>query len=106
MSHRLHLALFASMLGVAATALSVAPAHAHRAPYRACLVAHSGAWLYTDWCHHHRHRCRVPIPWGRAFRVERQSGAYLRVWNLEASGWVELGALTLAPQAYCRAAGI
>jgi hypothetical protein len=106
----LHLALLASVLAVAATALSIAPAHAHPMSHEVCYVARPGTWLYPAWCHRHHlrhhHRCRVAVRWGRAFRVDWQSGAYLWARNLEVSGWVYVWALSPAPQAYCRAAGI
>ncbi len=107
MSRRLLLALGAAALmiaPIAGTASSSAHAHSYRAPYRACVTADQGAWLYAHRCHHHR--CWVPVYSGRAFRVERQVGGYLLVQNLEARGWVELNSLRIAPQTYCRAAGI
>lgn len=77
-------------------------AYAHDRPpyYQACVTAKFHTWL------HRCDRCREPVNRGRAFRVERQHGGHLLVWNLEMHGWMRLGALTLAPQSYCYAAGI
>jgi hypothetical protein len=103
---------------VASIASSATPADAHYdRPYRACVVAEHGAWLHTHRCrgyggygygygYNEGYGCWEPVHRGRAFRVERQAGGYLLVWNLEQRGWAELYALSLAPQAFCRAAGI
>lgn len=90
------------MLAVASAAAASTSAHAHyRPPYfQACVAAKFHTWLFR--CE----GCREPVNRGRAFRVERQHGGHLLVWNLEMHGWVHLAALNLAPQSYCRAAGI
>jgi hypothetical protein len=105
-SRRLLLAVGTAALAIASIAASAAFAHAHsyRPYYRACVTADHGAWLYAPHCH--RYRCWVPVHSGRAFRVVRQTGGYLLVRNLEMRGWVELNSLHIAPQEYCRAAGI
>ena len=89
------------MLAAAAAAASTS-AHAHYWPpyYQACVTARHHTWLYR--CY----GCREPVNRGRAFRVERQHGGHLLVWNLEMHGWMPLGTLGLAPQSHCRAAGI
>ena len=101
MYRRLLLALLAPTLTAASAAAISTPAHAHyRVPYHACVVANSSTWLRR--CH----GCGERVYKGRAFRVGRQHGEYLEVWNLETQGWVRFWALSPAPQAYCRAAGI
>jgi hypothetical protein len=43
---------------------------------------------------------------GRAFRVDRHEGGYLRVSHLHARGWIEYRCLRIVPEDYCIAAGI
>jgi hypothetical protein len=101
-SRRLFPALLAPMLAVIWLAASFTPAHAYYGvPYHGCVVVNSSTWLRT--CYD----CRWERVYkGRAFRVERQRGEYLQVWNLESEGWVRFWALSPAPHSYCRAAGI
>jgi hypothetical protein len=89
------------------TATSVQAEHDH-IPYRACVTAEHGAWLFAYRCYyHHHHRCMRPVRSGLAFRVIGQKGGYLLVRNnLRGRGWIELNSVRFAPQAYCRAAGI
>jgi hypothetical protein len=97
--------LLAALCATAMTAvlvpLSAAHAHAH---YYACVEAHLGAWLHFQRCN----GCwdREWVHPGRAFRVDWQSDGYLLVWNRDAKGWIKHYRLRIAPQAYCRAAGI
>jgi hypothetical protein len=108
-SRQSFLPIAAAALMIGATALVAAPAgadsrHHH---YRACVTAAHGAWLFPFRCHHgHGYRCAQPVRHGRAFRVTRQKGGYLLVRNLQARGWIELNSVHIAPQAFCRAAGI
>ena len=106
---RQFLPLGAAALIFGATTLVAAPARAESRhhPYRACITAADGAWLFPLRCHHGRgYRCAQPVRHGRAFRVTSQKGGYLLVRNLQARGWIELNSVRLAPQAFCRAAGI
>jgi hypothetical protein len=101
----------AAVLAIGSVAVSTAHAHSDRPYYyyRACVTADYGAWLYASRCDredYYPDSCWVSVNPGRAFRVERQRGGYLRVRNLETRGWVELNSLRIAPQAYCRAAGL
>jgi hypothetical protein len=81
-----------------------APAHAH--PHRACVVTNDDALL--SWCRYYR--CRRPVEvwveWGRAFRVKGQLGRLLLVGNDEMKGWIDIRAVDLVSEDYCRAAGI
>jgi hypothetical protein len=103
-------ALGAAALTIASVAASAAPAYAEyeydRVPYRACVAAGYGAWLFVYRCYGRHNRCVLPVRSGLAFRVERQKGGYLLVHNLQTRGWIELSSLRLVPQAYCRAAGL
>jgi hypothetical protein len=107
-----------SLVAVGATALAIllisaGAASAHdeddHFPYRACITAKHGAWMFAMTCHHehHHHHCMRPVHRGLAFRVVGQKGGYLLVRNkLTGRGWIELNSVRFAPQAYCRAAGI
>jgi hypothetical protein len=78
----------------------------HQQYYRACVTADYGVWLYRCPRGEYPASCWVPVQSGRAFRVERQQGGYLLVRNHSARGWIELNSLRIAPQEYCRAAGL
>jgi hypothetical protein len=80
-----------------------APADAHhRSLNYPCAVAKTNTWLYPRRCD----GCRRRVYGGRAFRVLGQSGSRLRVWNLQARGWVKFWTLKFVGEAYCHAAGI
>jgi hypothetical protein len=110
MSPKSLFARWAAALTIASVAASAAPAYAEyeydRVPYRACVAADYGAWLFVSRCHSYHNRCMLPVRSGLAFRVERQNGGYLLVHNMQMRGWIELNSLRIVPQAYCRAAGL
>jgi hypothetical protein len=99
------LASCAAALTAASIVASATPADAHhRRHYRACVTAEHGAWLHPHWCY--GYHCWEPVSPGRAFRVKRQRGPHLLVWNQTMIGWVNHDYLSIATQDYCRAAGI
>lgn len=110
MSRRSLFALGAAALTI--LSITAGPVSAHddddHIPYRACITAKHGAWLFALRCHHyHRHHhCMRPVRNGLAFRVMGQKGGYLLVRNWQRRGWIELNSVRFAPQDYCRAAGI
>jgi hypothetical protein len=108
-SRRSLVALGAAALTILSITAGTASAHDEddQFPYRACITAKRGAWLFAVRCHHdHHHHCMRPVRRGLAFRVLGQKGGYLLVRNWRGRGWIELNSVRFAPQAYCRAAGI
>jgi hypothetical protein len=99
------LALYAASLG-----WSTMPALAYdRAYHGMCVVAEPGARLfplYSNRCDD----CWRPGPrWvrpGRAFRVDRQAGGFLKVWHLQGRGWLEHRCARIVHEELCVAAGI
>lgn len=111
MSRRSLFALGAAALAILSTTAGAASAHdedVHIPPYRACITTEHGAWLFAETCrhYHHHHHCMRPVRSGLAFRVVGQKGGYLLVRNWRRRGWIELNSVRIAPQAYCRAAGL
>jgi hypothetical protein len=99
-------------LAAASLAFGAPPADAHgRFPSQMCVVVREpGPWLYLDSDRCYDCCCRRPrgqwVRWGRAFRVESQQGHLLKVWHLQASGWIAYRHLDFADERLCAAAGI
>jgi hypothetical protein len=111
MRRRLLLAVSVGLAAAASVALGAASAHAH-APV--CVVAEPGARVFPfDSDRHHHCRsccCRRPRGWpvrpDLAFRVEGQHGAYLHVRHGRNVGRIFYRHVRLAPDGFCRAAGM
>jgi hypothetical protein len=112
MRRKLLLSVCAAGLAAASLVFGAPQADAHgRYRSQTCVVVDwPGAWLRLDYDRCDDCCCRRPrrvwVQPGRAFRVVTQSGPSLRVWHLQARGWIKYYHLRFEDERLCLAAGI